>query len=448
MEGKTVSSVQVLFRKPIVYYRYMGIIRTLIGRVRRIPIPVIFILLILLVGGWYMYKRTRTSGSSSPSYLTAKAQRGTVISSVTASGQVATSNSTSVTTQTSGVIKKIYVKDGDIVKAGDAIADVDLDLQGKQRAAQSLASYQNAKNSLQSAKDKYYSLQSSMMAKWKTYMDTAQNDTYENPDGSENSANRNLPQFFTVKDDWLATEADYKIQEQVITQAQTNLNNAWLSYQQTSPTIYAPISGTVTGLSLQVGSFITAQSNSSGGSSAQRIANIMTEAPPTITVNVTEVDTPKIAIGDKATVTFDAFPDKTFTGSVVSIDTVGAVTSGVTSYPTTIKLDVPESSIYPNMAAQAMIISNTKTDVVTVPSTAVKNRDGSSYVLLMGKDGKPQEQPVETGLSSDTVVEIVSGLSEGETVITNTVTSGSTPNASGQARSIFGGGNGFVRMGR
>ena len=432
----------------------MDIIRKKVGSgihwLFTVPLLVKLVIIILLIGaGWISYQKLFSKKTNTSHYQTAKVERGTVISSVTTTGTVATSNSTSVTTQASGVISKIYVKDGDTVKSGDLIADIDLDLQGKQRSSQAYASYQSAKNSLQTARDKYFSLQSSMMTKWKTYMDTAQNSIYQNPDGSPKTENRNLPQFYATSDDWLQTEADYKNQEAVISQGQTALNNAWLSYQQTSSTIYAPITGTITGLSLQVGSFITAQSNSSGGSTSQRIANVVTTASPTVTVNLTEIDTPKVTIGNKATVTFDALPGKTFTGSVVSIDTVGVVSSGVTSYPATIKLDVPDSSIYSNMGAQATIITNSKTDILFVPTASVQTENGAFYVRIMGSDGQPQQNAVETGISSDTQTEIVSGLSEGDVVIsgsTNGSANGSTTQQTGQTGSIFGGG-GFGRMG-
>jgi len=406
----------------------------------------LLVLCISLGVGWFIYQKISAQKAATPQYQTANAVRGTIVSSVTASGSVATSNSTSVTTQASGVITKVYVKDGDNVQSGAAIAQIDLDLQGKQRAAQSYASYQGAKNALKTAQDKYFSLRSSMMTTWKTYMEIAQNSTYQNSDTSPNIANRNLPQFYSVSDDWLQTEADYKNQEAVIAQLQTSLTNAWLSYQQTSPTIYAPITGTITGLSLQIGSFITAQSNSSGGSTSQRIANVVTTASPTITVNLTEIDTPKVTIGNKATITFDAFPGKTCSGSVISIDTVGTVSSGVTSYPTTIKLDIPDPRIYSNMGAQATIITDSKSDALLIPSSSIKSDNGDIFVLLMDKNGQPQHNAVEIGISSDTKTEIISGLSEGDTVITGSTTPAvSTQKTNGQSGSIFGGG---LRMGR
>ncbi len=125
-------------------------------------------------------------------------------------------------------------------------------------------------------------------------MDLVQSGIYQNSDGSPKTDFRQLPQFVSTQDDWLSTEAQYINQQNTITAN-------WLSYQQSSPIIYAPISGTVTGFGLQIGSVITAQSNSSGTSTAQKIASIVTEAIPTVTVNLTEIDAPKVKIGNKVT---------------------------------------------------------------------------------------------------------------------------------------------------
>lgn len=407
-------------------------------------LTILFVALLAIaiaIGGWKLFSKKSTAVS----YQTASVERGTLVSSISVSGSVATSNSTTVTTQASGVISKIYVKDGDLVKAGDKIAEIDLDLQGKQRQSQAYASYQSAQASLNNANTKMYTLQSSMFTKWKTFTDLAENSTYTNSDGSPNTQNRELAQFISTNDDWLATEADYKNQQLVIAQAQTSLSNAWLSYQQASSTVYAPISGTVTGLSLQVGSFITAQSNSSGGSASQSIANIVTTAPPTITVNLTEVDTPKITIGDKATITIDALPDKTFTGTVVSINTVGAVSSGVTTYPATIKLDTTDPAIFSNMAAEANIVIAASTDTLIVPSSAVKKQDDAYYVEIM-KNGKPEQNAVEVGISSSSETEILSGLNESDVVVTGTKTVTQTTTQTKSVFSSFGGGGGGMRV--
>ncbi len=389
--------------------------------------------------------RINSAGSGKTTYQMALVEKGTIISSIAASGDVSSANSTVINTQASGVVTKVYVKDGDQVKTGDKIAEIELDLEGRQRSAQAYSNYQSAKNSLDNAITSLYTLQSSMLTAWKSYMDIAQSSTYQNPDGSPKNDFRALPQYMSTNDDWLATEAKYKTQKNVIAQAQTSLNSTWLSYQQTSSTVYAPISGTVTGFSLQPGSVLTAQSNSSGGASSQKIANIKTGAFPTVLVNLTEIDIPKVKIGNKATITFDAFAGKTFTGQVISIDTVGMVSSGVTSYPTVIKLDTEVLGVLPNMSAQANIITDSRSDVLTVPSAAVQTQNGQATVRIM-KNNIQQTVNVETGITSDSQTEIVSGLNEGDTVITGQIiTATSQTRTSNQTSSspfgAFGGGN-------
>ena len=106
----------------------------------------------------------------------------------------------------------------------------------------------------------------------------------------------------------------------------------------------------------------------------------------------------------------------------MSIDTVGAVSSGVTTYPTVIKLDTDTTTILPNMAVTANIITATKNDALKVPTTSIQQNstDGTSYVQIM-KNGIPTQVTVQTGLASDADTEIVSGLSEGDIVVTATI---------------------------
>ena len=409
----------------------------------------IFILALLLATGWFTFSKVRGSQSQTPKYQTAEVEKGTLTVVVSASGQVSSQNSAVVDTQASGVVKKVYVENGQKVKSGDKIAELDLDMIGQQRSSQSFAGYQSAKNNLETAKINYYALQSDLLTNWKAFMDLAQTSLYENSDKSPNTANRQLPEFMVTNNDWLGTEAKYKQQQNVVSQALTSLNSAWISYQQSSLIIYAPISGTVTGLSLQVGSVLTAQSNSSGTATSQKIASIQTDASPIIQVNLTQVDTPKVKVGNKVTVTFDAFPGKTFAGKVISIDTIGNVASGVTSYPAYIKLDSEIPEIFSNMTASANIISQIKDNVLLVPTNAVQSQNGTSIVRVM-KSGQTQEVEVETGLSSGTQYEIVSGLKEGDTILIGSINQSTTSRQqNSQTRSPFsgigGGGGAFFR---
>jgi macrolide-specific efflux system membrane fusion protein len=148
-----------------------------------------------------------------------------------------------------------------------------------------------------------------------------------------------------------------------------------------------------------------------------------------VSVNLTEIDIPKVEIGAKATVTFDAFPDKTFTGKVFSINTTGTSNSGVTSYPTTIILDTENPKIYANMSANASIIITSKNDVVYVPSSAIVQQNGATAVRKL-INGQLQYLEVELGLATDSGTEIISGLNEGDEVVTAVVTPSSSSSSS------------------
>ncbi|OGD55766.1 hypothetical protein A3E73_03280 [Candidatus Beckwithbacteria bacterium RIFCSPHIGHO2_12_FULL_47_17] len=377
---------------------------------------------------WQGRAQTTVQAQTSP------AETGTLVVTVTASGQVSSSNNTEITTQASGVVKNVYVGNGEIVTAGQKIAELELDLDGKQRSTQAWSSYQSAKNALETAKYTQYTLRADMLGKWDSYKELSESDTYKDT----NSGNRNLPEFYIPQDNWLAAEAKYKNQTAVIAQTQTALSAAWLSYQQSSATIYAPISGTVTGLSLQPGIVLLAQSTTTGSASSQKIASIKTEAPAQLSVNLSEIDVTSVQIGNPATITLDAFPGKTFAGKVISVDTIGTTTSGVTTYPAVIALDTEVEDILPNMAVSAAIITATKDNVLLVPSTSIQTQTGQSAVKVVS-GGQTETVTVETGVSSDSQIEIVSGLSEGDEVVTNPALTPNGGSGQTQTRSVFGG---------
>lgn len=357
--------------------------------------------------------KTTSSQNAKVSYQTAKVEKGTLVSTVSATGQVSYTNSASVTTQVSGAVNKVYVKNGDQVKAGDPIIQIALDQDSMQKYVQALASYQSAKNSLANAQASTYSLRSAMITAQQNFLKQAVNKGKDSND----------PTYKQLKADKDSAETKYNNQDNVISQAETSLNSASLALKQASPTTYAPIAGTISGLSIQPGTVI-AQSTSSSNSNvttSQKLANISTLSAPMITVDLSEIDIPKVHVGQKATLTFDALPDKTFTGSVTGIDTTGTVSSGVTTYETVITLDTIASEIFANMSATANIIVATKTDALYVPTSAVLSQNGQAYVRTL-VNGTLTNVNVETGISSDSGIEILSGVTEGEEIVTSVIT--------------------------
>lgn len=395
------------------------------------------LLLIIIAGfiGWKVLGKPKQA-----QYQTVKVERGMIISSVSASGQVLSVNILSANTKASGIVKTVYAKDGNVVKKGDKILEIALDFQGQQKNAQAWSSYLSAKNSLESAKATLYSLQSDMFTKWDTFKKLAESDTYKDT----NSANRTLPEFYIGQDNWLSTEAKYKNQQAVITQAQASVNSSWLDYILTSPAITAPADGVITSLmyaeGMSIGSLDTGTSTSN-----QKVATIKSEGTPIVSVNLSEIDVSQVELGKKVTVKLDSISDKTFTGQVIGVDRIGQTSSGVTQYPAIIKLDSSANQILPNMTVTANIVIDRKDNVLLVPSTAIQ-KQGNQIAVRLIKGKQQQTVSVETGLVSDTQTEILSGLSEGDEVIIVNLTSNGNQSEGGSVFGSRGFGGGAGKM--
>jgi hypothetical protein len=175
-------------------------------------------------------------------------------------------------------------------------------------------------------------------------------------------------------------------------------------------------------------------------------------------LSLNEVDAAKVKPGQKATLGFDAVEGLSIAGAVSDIDTIGTVSQGVVTYVVKIGLDTEDGRVKPGMSVSAAIIIDVKQDVLTVPSSAVKTQGNASYVELFdaplpqanGTQGSlsavlPRRQDVEIGLSSDTETEIISGVKEGDEVVSRTITA---KTATAAAPSLFGGGGGARGLGR
>jgi len=389
---------------------------TWITKDRKRIIGAVVLGILIVIGIWKL-----TSGNGNGvTYQTSKVEKGTIISSVSASGQVLTTNILSITTEASGVVKKVYVKDGDEVYAGQKLAEITLDTAGLEKNAQAYASYISALNGINSANNSY---RSAIASAEKVLDDVKGHDSDET---------------YAQKETRTKAEVARDNAYDGLRQAQANITSATYNYRATSPTITAPFAGVIGSVNLVEG-MVLDSANSTTSINSQRVAVIKGDSLPVISVSLSEVDVPKVTVGQKVIVTLDSISDKTFTGKVATVDRVGTTTSNVTSYSAKIKLDSSSSEILPNMAATANIILTTKTDVLIAPASAVSTQDGVNYIKTL-KDGKEINVPVEIGISSDTEIEIISGINEGDTVITGTTSSSKA--TSTQTRSVFSGGFG------
>lgn len=210
--------------------------------------------------------------------------------------------------------------------------------------------------------------------------------------------------------------------------------------------IRAPFAGVIAKVDIKKGDSI-----SSGGA----VVTLITKQH-TAQISLNEVDAAKIKVGQKVALTFDAIDSLNVSGLVAEIDALGTVSQGVVTYNVKIILDTQDDRIKLGMSVSATIITDVKQDVLIVPGSAVKTQNNVSYVEIFDQpvqiNGQgitsavpPHQVPVQAGLSNDTETEIISGLKEGDQIVTRTITAASAKPATTQAPSLFGGGGGGAR---
>lgn len=229
-----------------------------------------------------------------------------------------------------------------------------------------------------------------------------------------------------------ATELEIKNKQLAVQQKQNALTAAQQTYANYF--IRAPFDGAVTEINVAKGDDITSATSITTLITNQKIAEI--------TLN--EIDVAQVKTGQKANLTFDAVEGLSITGEVAEINTIGTVAQGVVSYGVKIIFDVQDDRIKPGMSVSVSIIIDSKSDILLVPISAVKTSGQESYVEILAS-GQPQRKTVVTGLSSDTMTEIISGLDAREEVITQTINSGQTTTGTqNSGRGGAGGGEFFL----
>jgi len=223
-----------------------------------------------------------------------------------------------------------------------------------------------------------------------------------------------------------------------------SLQKAQNTYQDYS--VRAPFNGVVARVPVKVGD---------PASSATIATLVSTQKIAEISLN--EVDVAKIKNGDKVNLTFDAIDNLNITGEITEIDLVGTVSSGVVNYNVKIGFDTQDERVKSGMSVNASIITANKENILIVPSSSLKSEKGkyfisyfAKYPEIIDKNGiisttLPLSKPVEIGFSDDTNTEIISGLNEGDKIIsriTNTITTTKTTTPS-----LFGGSSNTRRIG-
>jgi len=238
------------------------------------------------------------------------------------------------------------------------------------------AAYQNAISSLFTAKQSKQSADATMWTKQQVVLSAENSINYKN-DNTQNPTTKkdytNLEKIsidsalIQAEKDFRAAETKYKEADIAIAAAQAQINVTKLDYDDT----------------------------------------LLNE--PLLTVNVNEIYAPKVAVGQKVTIVFDALKDNSLTGKVKSIDSSGTIIGGVVTFEVKIQVNDLPANIKPNMTAIATIELIRKENTIAIPISAVLYKDGKAYVQKADSKNNLLTE-VQIGEKGFAKVEIVTGL--------------------------------------
>lgn len=354
----------------------------------------------------------------------AQVELSTLTQKVSATGKIQPELEVKLSSEVSGEIIELPVKEGQQVKKGDLLVRINPDIyqSGVKRSIASLqttrASQQQTEATLKEAEESYkrsktlYDKGVISKSDWDKVVAT-----YEGAKANRESARFNVQSAMAT-----------------VSEAQDNLKKT---------VIYAPTNGTISKLSVELGERVVGTIQMSG-TEIMRLANLRSME---VEVDVNENDIVKVKIGDSVNIEVDAYLKRVFKGKVTNIaNTANSTTSvdQVTNFKVKIHIEEdsykdllvgkPEgySPFRPGMTATVDILTNTKKDVVAVPISAIiiKKRseidpktpkaeaDKRTEAVYVLKNGKAELRAVDTGIQDNVNIEIISGVSKGETIIT------------------------------
>jgi HlyD family secretion protein len=358
-----------------------------------------------------------------------KVERGTVISTVAATGNLSAVTTVQVGTQVSGTIQKLYVDYNSRVRKGQTIAEIDPSLfnaaveQAQGNALVAEANLQKAKVVLADA-ERTWQRNKQLLA-----------------DGIVSQGDYDVAEtaLQSAKSSIKVAEGSVAQSRGALQQARTNLRYS---------IIRSPVDGVVISRAIDVGQTVAASFQTP---TLFTIAQDLTKMQ--IEVSVDEADISRSVLGQSATFTVDAYPEQKFIGKVVQIRSAPVISQNVVTYVVVVNVDNSDLKLKPGMTANVSIQVAKKDDVIKIPLAALRfkpkagenksaagkdkpagvassgkagregggkpgERKGGGQQVFVLKDGKPVAVPIKTGIASSSSIELVEGaLKEGDDVI-------------------------------
>ena len=399
-------------------------------------IIILISIIVALIVGLVILKKTGVlkGNDTSIEVETAKADEITIIETVSATGKIQPEIEVKIASQVSGEIVSLPVKEGQVVKKGDLLVKINPDLYTS-GVSRSVSNYAGTKSGL------------------------AQADASFNEAKSNYERNKTLfDKGIISRSDWDKSIASFEVAKASKQTAYFNVQSAQASVKEAKDNlgrtiIFAPASGTISMLNVELGERILGTQQMSG-TELMRVANLNNME---VEVSVNENDIVKINIGDETKIEVDAYLKKEFKGIVTNIS--NSATSAVTADQVTnfkVKVRILKESYQdlligkpktyspfrPGMTATVDIITTRKEKVIGVPISSVvikadtlptpkfdqvdeentgkiKSKiDKKLECVFVKSNGKAKIRIVKTGIQDDTNIEILSGLKKGDEIIT------------------------------
>ena len=330
-----------------------------------IPIGIVASLVLIVLSGWLGYASVNVSlpsaarATPSVQVKTVQVARGEVRQLLTVPGQITPARTETLSFSAGGRLLEVDVRPGDQITVGKTIAVLDPEPL-KLALAQAQADWQIKQDALTKLKQSSY------------------------PDSAD-----------MKQAEASALAADYALKN-----AQADLAAA---------TMLAHVPGRILTVSANAGDQVSANA---------AVATMADLTKLEIQTTVGQVDVVLVQPGQAASITLDARPGETFTGKVDRVVPQKASTSGAVTYNVFVTFDQPPPGLLPGMTADADIIVEDRTDVLTLPRRSIRAKANATIPLPVFQAGETITRNVKIGLVGDLNVEILSGLQEGDRVVT------------------------------
>jgi len=380
----------------------------------KIILIVVAVLVLLIVVGQLSARDKKI-----PRVTTAKVQQEDMVSKVTANGKVQAEKKVDLSALVMGQIVNLAVRNGDRVKKGDFLLQIDRN-RAEADAAGSAAALEGSLSARDSAR---------------ATLAQAQRDHER---AKRNYDAKILPEadYQRARSAAETAEADLRVAERRIEQSRANLNAMRDTLSKT--TVRSPINGIVTDLPVKEGEVTVIGTMNIQGTQLMTISDMSTVEA---VLMVDETDVPNVKVGQKAVLAVEAYPDRAFDGVVTQVenspiakndtDLQGLITtSDAINFKVRVKMLGPPETIRPGFSVTSDVITGSKPRVLAIPLAAVIIRDSPKQEKTASgrlktetgvytiKDGKAKFLPIRLGLAGELKVEILEGLSSGQEIIT------------------------------